>query len=380
MRKEDITRFNEPYTTDRTDADRRFHSALGADIPHAAKLAAEIFRDLDPLTFGVSWWATLLPDHERILISDYLYQCANGIELNLVEAKLHYLEWLDTRDQENARIAGMARITDAGQFVSKLPRATKPIDDMPNNMEKLHVCGFFRSIGSAFDCLGAAIVGVLGLSVNLRFADMNNARAVLKKLLDDGTAGGQFKIEFRDFLEDVIKKCGPEDWFDWTIQYRNMFVHRGRRLMMNHLTGRLPVLYDTRGFPIPRMTTTFHLAKHPDKSDVEATILGPTMLNEDAAVTLEGIVKSSRDLLEVACERLVSLWNERRKEPALIPQPISQWNTTAKKCAFRGYKPETPPLPMQVFITNPNFYRRMLASSMDDAHRSLWSGSKWETE
>lgn len=380
MRQEDVNRFNEPYSTGRSTFDRRFHSALGADVPNAATLAAEIFSDFDTTIFGVSWWATLLPVHERILISDYLYQCSNGIELNLVEAKLHYLEWLDTRDKENERIADMAHINNAGEFVSKLPSPVKPMDDMPNNLEKLQVCGFFRAIGSAFDCLGAAIVAVLGLPVNLRKADINNARAALERLVDDGTRAARARMEFRDFLEDVISKTGPEDWFDWTTQYRNMFVHRGRRLMMNHLTGREPVLFDTRGLPIPRVTSTLHLAKHPDKSDVEATILGPTMLNEDASVTLEGLFKSSRDLLESVCEQLVSIWKERRNEPAFISQPSSQWKTVAKKCAFKGYKPDTPPLAMQVFIANPNLYRRMLASSMDDAHRSLWNGSKWELD
>lgn len=380
MRQEDISRLNEPYPTERTDRDRRFHSALGADVPSAAVLAAEILNDLDTTTFGISWWGSLLPDHERILISDYLYQCAAGIELNLVEAQLHYLEWLDTRDKQNERIADMAHITNAGELVQKHPTSTKAMDDMPNNLEKVHVCGFFRAIGSAFDCLGAAIVAVLGLPVSIRKADINNAKTALGRLVDDGTPSARLKIEFRDFLDDVIQKTGPEDWFDWTTQYRNMFVHRGRRLMMNHLTGRLPVLYDIRGLPIPRMTTTFHLAKYPDKSEVEATLLGPTMLNEDASVTLEGVFKSSRDLLEIVCERLVGIWNQRRNDPALISQPLSQWNAVAKKCAFGGYNPETPLLPMQVVMLNPNSCRRMFASSTDDQHRSLWSGSKWEIE
>src|SRR5258708_40343846 len=148
MRQDDINRLSEPYPTDRADLDRRFHSALGADVPHAAELAKEIFADLDTTTFGVSWWVSLLPNQERILISDYLYLCSTGIEMNLVEAKLHYLEWLDTRDKQNQRIADMAHITDDGQLIPKLPPATKPMDDMPNHMEKLHVCGFFRAIAS----------------------------------------------------------------------------------------------------------------------------------------------------------------------------------------------------------------------------------------
>lgn len=304
----------------------------------------------------------------------------NSIELNLVEAKLHYMEWLDVRDKENQRIADMASINDAGQIVTKLPPAQKALDDMPNNLEKLHVCGFFRALGSSFDCLGAAIIGALGLSVSLRKSDINIAKGGFKKIADNGTPGVRIQLEFRAFLDDVIAKCGPEDWFEWVTQYRNMFVHRGRRLIMNHLTGREPVLFDTRGFPIPRITSTMHLAKYPDKSDVEAMLLGPTtVLNEDASVTLEGVFKSARDLTEIVCERLVSIWQERRQNPALIAQPLSQWKAVSNKCAFKGYQPTTPQLRMEFLMSNPTLYQRMVAASTDDAHRGLWNNTKWET-
>lgn len=380
MRREDVQRLSQPYSSGHTELDERFPSALEADIPHARALVREVFNDLSTTSFGISWWATLLPDHERILISDYLYQCVNGIELNLVEAKLHYLEWLDARDKENDRIADMASINDLGQIVAKAPPALKPMDEMPNNIEKLHVCGFFRAIGSSFDCLGSAIIGVLGLKVPLRKSDINKARDILKRTADDGTPAARIWLEFRDQLEELIKSSGPEDWLEWSTQYRNMFVHRGRRLVINHLTGRKPILYDIRGYPIPRMTSTVHLAKYPDKSDIEAMILGPvTVLNEDAEITLSGVFKSSRELLEAVGEGLVEVWKERRQTPVLISQPISQWNAVSKPCGFKGYKPSTPPLTMEFIMSHPILYRRMLAASADDSHRPLWNGSKWES-
>ena len=78
MRQEDINRFNEPYPDRRTDLDQRFSSALGADVPHATKLTEEIFSDFGYSRLWNFWWAQLLPDHERILISDYLYQYLSG--------------------------------------------------------------------------------------------------------------------------------------------------------------------------------------------------------------------------------------------------------------------------------------------------------------
>src|SRR5688500_17737213 len=87
MRDEDRKKLSEPYQTERLGIDRRFHSAIGADVPNAGVLVREIYSDLSRATMGVSWWDAV-PIHERALISDYLYQCAFGIEVNLAEAKL----------------------------------------------------------------------------------------------------------------------------------------------------------------------------------------------------------------------------------------------------------------------------------------------------
>src|SRR2546427_12571865 len=105
MRHEEIKMLNEPYPVQANgDLHRRFDSAIGAYLRSAEKLAGEILRDLDPIDHGVKWWAAL-PIHERILIGDYLYQCVNGIQTNLTEAKLHYFEWLDAHDQGNEQNA-----------------------------------------------------------------------------------------------------------------------------------------------------------------------------------------------------------------------------------------------------------------------------------
>ena len=105
MRKQEINNLNKPYNKSAEDLfNRRFDSAIGADIPSAGKLVEEIFNDLDTNTFGIRWWLSL-PTEERILISDYLYQCVDSIETNLVEAKIHFLEWLGARDRGDERIA-----------------------------------------------------------------------------------------------------------------------------------------------------------------------------------------------------------------------------------------------------------------------------------
>lgn len=376
MRNEEIALLSEPYPTARGDMDRRFYSAIAADVPHAHELLKEVFDDLDKTSFGVSWWRSL-PDEERILISDYLYQCVDSIEKNLAEAKLHYFEWLEARDDQNARIADVISRNEYGDLEQKMPPSNAPIDDLPNRLEALHLCGFFRAVGSSLDCLGEAIIGVLGLPTALRKSDILSAERALGKITTTSNPGQQIQFDFNAFLQTVKNDSGPTDWFEWTIQYRNMFVHRGRRIIYNQLRPREVLLLDHMERVIPRSTSSLHMATHPDKSDAEALIRNRIVLNEDADVTFNGIFTSCRDMLEAVCERLVSIWEERRANPALIEQPITQWNTLFRPCAFTGYTPNAEPLGADEMIGHPVLFHRMLAASVDDAHRGLWVSSRW---
>src|SRR5687768_4411234 len=100
MRRKDINKLEHPYPSDGAPADHRFYTALGADIPHARILSKQILSQLDDVDFGLT---TLIgvSVHERILISDYLYQCLSSIEMNLSEAKIHFLEWLDSVEKQS---------------------------------------------------------------------------------------------------------------------------------------------------------------------------------------------------------------------------------------------------------------------------------------
>lgn len=377
MRQEEINKLSKPYISSRQQLDRRFESSIGADVPSAGKLFEEIFNDLDTQSFGVSWWRTM-PDEERVLISDYLYQCAEGIEKNLVEAKIHYLEWLDVREKRNERIADSIKRHSSGQLYLKLPPSKAPMDDLPYKLEAMHTCGFFRAIGSSLDCLGAVIIGVLGLQFSLRKSDIGKAKVALSKVADLGTPGAKLQIDFRDFFEAIKISSGPVDWLEWVDQYRNMFVHRGRRITYNQFRPRDTPLYDSEGQWIPRVTSTLHLAIHPDKSDAEAFIKKDMVLNEDADITFKGIFKSCRDLEESVCERLLSIWQERRKDPSLIEQPASQWDTKIRACKFSGYESDTEPFEADEMTGNQVLFRRMLAASVDDDHHSkVWANSKW---
>src|SRR5258706_431191 len=278
MRDEEIKILNEPYTTPNEGLDRRFESAVGADIPSAGQLVVEVLDDLDEQTFGISWWSSV-PVQERILIGDYLYQCAEGIEKNLIEAKLHYFERLDARKRIDDLIVDSVKTDSQGRVYQKLPPAKSASDELPYKLEAMHICGFFRAIGSSLDCLAGVIIAVLGLKTSLRKNDISSARRTLKALKASQTSGETLQIEFRDFLESEIESSGPKDWLEWCDQYRNVFVHRGRRLTRNQTQRRDGLLFDAWGEEILRAKSTLHLAKHPDRSDAEALVKKDMILN-----------------------------------------------------------------------------------------------------
>lgn len=378
MRQEELTLLNEPYTDARGDIDRRFDSKVGADIPSAINLFNEITGDLDTKSFGISWWQ-MVPVQERILISDYLYQCGDGVGKNLVEAKLHYWEWLDAREKQNHRIADGIKYQLDGEPYFKHPPSHSASDDLINRMETLHLCGFFQAIGSSLDCLGALIIGVLGLDTSLRHSSINSAEKSLLKVKDLGLPGIKLQIEFRNFFENVKTSSGPVDWLEWADQYRNIFVHRGRRLTHNEIIPREPPLYNPQGMRIPRVTSLMHLAKYPDKSEAEALVKLDMLLDEDADETLKGVFKSTRELEEATCERLLAIWQERRNNPSLIEQPPTQWTTKRlRQCSFSGYDPKAEALDLDAMTGHPVLFNRMKAASADDAHRDItWANSPW---
>lgn len=372
MRRADLEKLKQPYTNPKQEIDRRFASAIGADTPHAREIASLILDGLDTTNFGLPQFISV-PVHERILISDYFYQCATSIETNLVEAKLHHLEWLDYVEQHGKRLADLA------QNDNKAPKSEAPIDDLANALERLHVGGFFRAIGSALDCLGATIAGGLGLSLRLRKADIRNVRDALRNIKSDGSAGNKLQTDFGVFLEDAIAQAGPKDWLIWSTQYRHMFVHRGRRQIVGHLEESNITLFGSNHQPLPpRLEMNPHLSNQPDRTDVEAMVKSRTViLNENAALTLEGILGSTRQLIDDTCERLVEIWQQRTATPSLINQPVYQWSDVPKECLFQGYDTSVQPPEIGMFMGHPIFVKRLQSAALMDKTRPLWTGTAW---
>lgn len=381
MRKEEINLLSQPYKTEKDEIDRRFNAVFEADVPSAKKLVQEIFNDLDVNSFGISWWYSL-PTEERILIGDYLFQCASGIEVNLMEAKLHYFEWLNAVENHNKRIADIRSRDSLGRIIDKMPKSIAPIDDLPLKLENLHLCGFFRAIGSSLDCLGATIFGVLALpcrkSKPLRKSDIAEAQKALGELTDLGTSGSKLQIDFRDFFEKEQITCGPKDWLEWADQYRNTYVHRGRRIIFTKTSAKKQLFYDSKERIIPRSECTTHLGKFPDRSDIEAFIKSEEIiLYENAEITLTGIFKSCRTLNEKVCEQLLSIWKERRNNPSLLEQPQNQWDDKIKNCDFAGYDLNAEKFDTNLINSHPNILKRMRSASVFGKLRNFWNNSRW---
>lgn len=373
MRKIDLDNFQKPYENSSVESfDNRFYSAIGADIPSAEKLANEILNDLDTNTFGINWW-TNLPVQERILIGDYLYQCATSIETNIVEAKLHLLEWIDSNEKNS-------EYTSALLTNKTFPQS--PIEELYRKLEELHVCGFFRAIGSSLDCVGALIIGILALPLrkqkSLRKSDIKMAEEALSDISDSGGMKTELQLEFRDFFSQAKLSVGPTDWLEWSDQNRNMYVHRGRRIIQSTVTPRKPILYDARGQEILRFKSTMHLAKYPDRSDAEAFIKGADVnLSENAEDTLKGVFKSCRNLIEILTEKLLSIWQVRRNDPSILEQPEKHWDSKIKSCNFNGYDKNILNKKKDVAFVSPILSKRMLSAAALDHQRILWSNSRW---
>ncbi len=377
MRNEEINLLSQPYSGEKEEIDRRFNSVIRADVPSAKKLVEEICSDFDTDEFGISWWKSL-PTQERILISDYLFQCVTGIEVNLMEAKLHYFEWLDANEKHNIKIANIVSRDSQGNLVEKMPKSIAPIDDLPLKLENLHLCGFFRAIGSALDCLGATIIGVVALPVSMRKSSIKSAQESLKKLNDLGSSGSTLQKGFSDFFANARTNCGPNDWLEWADQYRNMYVHRGRRILFTKTSAKKKLFYDSNELIIPRSECTTHFGKFPDRSDAEAFVKSEeVILNEDATVTLSGIFESCRELNEQICEELLSIWKERRNNPSLLEQPQNQWDDKIRNCDFSGYDSNAAKIDMNSIRSHPNILRRMLSASVFGTMRNFWNNSKW---
>ena len=227
--------------------------------------------------------------------------------------------------------------------------------------------GCLRSIASAIDCLAACIIATLGLQLDLRKAGYNQLETHSREKQLTPLQSKAWMCIKRHAMQ-----AGPAGWLMWTLEYRNMLVHRGRRLWLSILQDG-PVL-GSKGEPL--LVERHLLAQDPLRSDVEMLLdVGrPHVLTEDATVTLHGVMDSTEKFLDRTCRLLGSIWRARRSKPSLLAQPASLWPKGASKAtaSFDGYRPgSTVPSP-KALTGDLILKRRMLAAALFDHQRAEW--------
>jgi hypothetical protein len=357
---------------------------LGVHCDAAHALTDEIVNDLDPQVCGIQWWAPHPDDKRRIFISDYLAQCTTGMCTNLVEAALHLLEAEAAHEAENHRMAhavSMRRIGPAEyqpQFT--LPRHTSTADLVPGKLEDLHTAGFFRAVGSTLDTLAAVVVGVGALKVNIVQVHFRSVVAGLNKQPPPVTPGDLLQGQIRQTINDAVAGAGPVGWLDWAIDYRNMLVHRGRRMHMLNVNIQPAGIFDGQGAPVARVDLIPHLARDPKNSDLQA-YFGVSdqpsrlsnLLEEDGLKALRATLEGVTYVFRKTCETLVDVWRARRATPQVLLQPRAQWeNLSVQPDQFEGFHPRSVPLKPTQLRTSPQGYRRLEAAAVDSKARVRW--------
>lgn len=379
MRRTDRDRLARPYGTPAGAPTPGPAAALGVEAPHMRRLEDAIFGEFCPgPPFGIAWWAPGPGTTRRVLIGDHLLACATSTQHNLVEASLHWLEFLDYAEQESDMFADAVQV-ERGGLVVRAPRRTSPIDDIVLEMSDLHSVGVARALSGALDCLAGVIIGVVGLKANILRADFGALRQrALARLPAPADDGQRRQSNFAAQLESLIAAAGPHGWLEWVLDFRNMLMHRGRRLTTSQLVPRSTELYGPDGRPILRATVIRQLPRDPGRSDVEVLHdpYSAPVLTEDAPKTLAGLIGSTRRLVDSVASVLDDVWQWRKANPEAIRQPVEQWpaGLSATSTGFAGYAPGTAAYSPSSWMSHPAVVRRLRTAALDDAARPAWDG------
>jgi len=201
MRDQDLNRFEQPYPTDPDGAPRSdFPAALGLTLTNLRRLDAAVRGDLDFDAFGIGWWRQQneprLQLQQRILVSDCLIAALDGVEHNLEELALHFLELQDAWEQDAEFIKDAFNVALGGPPMKSPPRR-RPIDDLIGARINIHMNGVFRAAGSVMDCLASTAIGVTALEENILRADWAALTTrVLRNLQESQDEGRKLQLGY----------------------------------------------------------------------------------------------------------------------------------------------------------------------------------------
>lgn len=382
MRREDMDRLRQPYTDDQLAMDspgERVAHSIGVRVPALEDLAAELTRDLDPTVGGFGWWAGTVDAPRRMVIADHMTQAATeAVRTALVEARVHELELREAADAISGRMrAHLSLGGAAGGHFYPAPRSAA--DELPGVLDDLHVVGFFRALASALDALAVLVVGVVGLPLDVYRIQWRQLDEHLASLASKGgaeSAGAELQQQFGRWWAGAVAAAGPAGWLPWTIEMRNMLVHRPRLLGWSQ--GRVPgggrlIL---PGGPGRHIDVVRHLPRWPGLSTAEgihrAKGIQEFSLEERGHETMAGVAASTLTLVEDVSAALRLLWLHRRAEPGAIVQPAAKQWKWREVPAFAGYAPGSLPFSVDLMNLHPGVAARLEAAGVMSSTEHLW--------
>lgn len=367
------------YSDAESRAGRGLQASLKADLPEVRALGDEILADLDATTLGVGWWQAALSPCARALIADYLLMTVRSIETNLLDARLHELEALSAWADVERWHAQPQQVVPR-ESPTRTLRARRPLDELPGVLFQIHVAGFFRAIGSALDCLGGALVGTVGLPCELIKVGFKDARAALNAEKGQSTEADQQIGALRSALDQREKDVGPTAWLPWTLEMRNMLVHRARRMSYVAPRADTSITLAPNGRPFISWTPHLFLPRAPARSDIEDLVdsadLGEISIHAPVQQLLGAIRSATAQFVAGTAKDATCLWQVRRQNPMLLPQSPKQWKMGRKQRPGFGFADSTP-LDTDALVVGTEMRDRLRAAGvLDDRKGAIWGSPR----
>jgi hypothetical protein len=339
-------------------------------LSSASQLYAELSQDLDLGRGGFGWWFGHMKQPAVIFASDYLLSTAEQVGRCIEHAAWHESVFAQSWYPE----ARWFREQMAGPPEARGSRSE--LDVNRHARIEAALVGFFQSCGSALDSLAALVIGVLGVKTDLVRASWPAlARDVAgsDRLLEGPGAGRGVQDEA---LEAILRAAAsePSGWLGWTLDTRNLMVHRAKRIEIRHFYRPR-----VRGSTIEYVLL---LPRNPQLTEMEAFVLGPGIENlvmrEHAGELMSGVLSRLESLVSNVLAVLTQVWEQRRSEPDLIRQPAAQWKLLYPKqrdlSGFSGFDPTIPALGGEMQAA-PVMARRFQAAKVLDGDRAFWEAA-----
>jgi hypothetical protein len=347
---EELARLEEPYETfeGTPDCGPVLSARIEQPITSAQDLASLLLGSLDPSGLGLRGLG-LEDVRVRVLIGDYLVSASRTVVDGLVDQLIAYRSWRRFRDITAEMFEGRAPV---------YSETFTPLVDVQFLMEPYHRRAFFAATGTTLDNLAATVVGVCALPQPIREASWGRLMSFLREAALPNEV--RTAIDMAN-IDRAVERSGPPDWLTWSLETRNMMIHRPERVVMS------------------RGRSGKFLARNPRLTDVEvmSRASGPqaAWLPEESALTIAGIRTSTLALTDEVASGLARVWRARLEGALHLVQPATQWTAAHPRESFSGYAPgSSSPLPAgSTVAVPPSLGRRMQAAGlMDDRRRHLW--------